>query len=728
MYAAASTQRSTAVVGPTRAGVASTQRSAAATAEAPNRWCPATNKPIVTSCQTGNTVNTPPRFPAVSRGGYCPPLQVEVRSGSPVSFVRESTAEACGFEIVIDEFGYDDYVEVDQPFELPPGIVGLSCFMLIHDGYELCFDGFVIDDDSFDTMAHTDVDILAGASFMESNDVAVRPSRHRIMFGDRLVYPYSVSGSTPSLNDTGETETESVPAKAETATECERSAPVTACAYCEIVFEWECTETTVYGGCEIATVYECCETFTEYECSNMVTECERSATVMVYEGCETVMENECLKTLTDCAHNVVVEFQCHDDELVGNHNLETAAVCEHETDMCSAHLGKEYFGRDFTTDEPTGRSEFSGQLDQCLRGRLNGNPYFPAQVTSQVDCLSPAVCDIGYGTDSPGFVSAEQVLDCLWHGSGSLGVEYDSDVHHNGNTRPFSVPCNPKGILMSDNIVHLPSLSDVLATDHTSCAIPQCGIPEPSQQYTDSEDALSPDDGVTFHSTQTRTASDNDHTIGPDEASLTLPHTSTVRVILCPHTDVIPKVPLTHDCFCEIAGDAVLPVSDQVPAAASGTKPTDHPPCGHATESYGLRVQTEHLPVSSIDDHLHVTSADYDTLGLHFLLDGVGSAYFDMSLPWTLSPWTCGPRPPSFIAEGGPVPSPHDGASRPSHLLMTAICPSGVLRAPTLGVTDLATVDVTRPPVPRITGPPAPPVSTGLTVSPHPPMSPFTPG
>ena len=209
---------------------------------------------------------------------------------------------------------------------------------------------------------------------------------------------------------------------------------------------------------------------------------------------------------------------------------------------------------------------------------------------------------------------------------------------------------------------------------------------------------------------------------------LTLPHTSTDRVILCPHTDAIPKVTLTHDCLCEIAGDAVLGVSDQVPADASGTKPTDHPPCGHATEFYGLRVQTDHLPVSSVDDHLSLTSADDDTLGLHLLLGDVGSAYFDMSLPWTPPHWTCGPHPSAFFVEGGPVPSPHDGALRPSHLLMTAICPSSVLRTPTLGVTDLATVDVTRPPVPRITGPPAPPVSTGLTVSPHPPMSPFTPG
>ena len=114
---AASTKRCTAAAEPTRAGVASTQRSAASTAETPKRWCPATNEPIVTSCRTGNT---PPRFPAVSRGGYSPPLLVELRSGSPISLVRESTTEACGFEIVIDEFGYDDYVEVDQPFDIPP--------------------------------------------------------------------------------------------------------------------------------------------------------------------------------------------------------------------------------------------------------------------------------------------------------------------------------------------------------------------------------------------------------------------------------------------------------------------------------------------------------------------------------------------------------------------------------------------------------------------------------
>ena len=705
---AASTKRCTAAAEPTRAGVASTQRSAAAAAEAPNRWCPATNEPIVTSGQIGNIT---PCFPAVSRGDYSRPLQVEVRSGSPINLVRESIAEACGFEIVIDSFGYDDYVEVDQPFDLPSGIVGLSCFTLIHDGYELWFDGFVIEDDIYDVM-DVHVGILAGAPFMEDNDVAVRPSRHRIMFGDHLVFTYS--GST-GLREMSETESAPAIAKAKTVTECEHSAPSTVCAYSEIAPVWECTETVVYEGCEIATVCERCETVTEYECSNMVTECERSATVMVYEGCETVMENECLKTLTDCAHNVEAEFQCL--ELVISHIPETATECEHETGTDSAHLEieTEFLGRDPTHDTSSVGSVLSGQFGECRRERLRCDSYSPAPVTSQVDRSSPAVCDVSYGSGCFS-TEPEQVLDCLCirHGSDFLGVEYDSDRHYNHNTRFFSVPCNPKGIPMSDRIVHLPILCDVLAADHTSCAISQCGFPEPFQQYTDIEDAVSPDDE----------GHPDDLTIGPDEETLILPRATTDRVILRPCTSAISRVTLTHDCLCGFDGDAVL--SDQIPADASETDPTDHPPCGQSCTDPSLH--TTHLLVSSVDDHLPLTSADDDTLGLHLLLGDGGSAYFDMSLPWTPPPWTCGPRPPSFIAEGGPVPSPHDGALRPSHLLTTAICPSGVFRAPTLGVTDLATVDVTRPPVPRITGPSAPPDTTGLTMSPHRPMSPFTPG
>ena len=44
------------------------------------------------------------------------------------NLIKESTAEAFGFEIVVDDFGYNDYIDADESFVLPPDIVGLTCF------------------------------------------------------------------------------------------------------------------------------------------------------------------------------------------------------------------------------------------------------------------------------------------------------------------------------------------------------------------------------------------------------------------------------------------------------------------------------------------------------------------------------------------------------------------------------------------------------------------------
>ena len=111
--------------------------------------------------------------------------------------MKQSIVEACGFEVVIDDFGYDDCVEVGQPFDLPPGIIGLSCFTMIHDGYELWFDGFVIDDDIYNIMDAVHVDMFAGASFLEHNGITVKPSRHQIMFGDHILCSPTVGRLLP---------------------------------------------------------------------------------------------------------------------------------------------------------------------------------------------------------------------------------------------------------------------------------------------------------------------------------------------------------------------------------------------------------------------------------------------------------------------------------------------------------------------------------------------------
>ena len=86
----------------------------------------------------------------------------------------------------------DDYVDVDQSFVLPSGIVGLTSFTLFHNGCELFFDGFVVEDTFIaNDDTNVPVGVIAGAPFMEQNDVSVRPSQHRITFGDSHVFTYA---------------------------------------------------------------------------------------------------------------------------------------------------------------------------------------------------------------------------------------------------------------------------------------------------------------------------------------------------------------------------------------------------------------------------------------------------------------------------------------------------------------------------------------------------------
>ena len=250
--------------------------------------------------------------------------------------------------------------------------------------------------------------------------------------------------------------------------------------------------------------------------------------------------------------------------------------------MDSAHLEMEAecftCSRDLPIGQPTGRSGLSSQLGEYHQEHIRDDTYFPAPVTGHVDHLSPVRWDISYGSVCSS-TEPEQVLDCLCirHGSGSLSVEYDSGPLHNCNTSPFPVHCNPKDIPESDRIVCLSSLCAVSHPDCASCRIPPSDLPEAksSLQCMDDEEALSPDEGVPFHSIQTRPASDDDHTIRPDEETLILQHTATDQVTLRPRS-TIPRATLTHGRLCSFACGGVP--SDRIPADASGIVPTDHPP------------------------------------------------------------------------------------------------------------------------------------------------------
>ena len=228
---------------------------------------------------------------------------------------------------------------------------------------------------------------------------------------------------------------------------------------------------------------------------------------------------------------------------------------------------------------------------------------------------------------------------------------------------------------------------------------------------------------------------DHPHDTGDRTAPHSMPHDPDADVQMLP-TAFKERVPLEP------------PV--QSPAEDTVTSPTDQPPAEDTSESsHGAIHLAVHAPSAmsiaqvtgqmldyNIDDaHQQTLLADIDTFGLHLHLDDAGPAYRDTSPAYrdtsptrNPSPWTCGPRPPSFCTVQEvppPVPMrelqvPPTGSRPPSALRTFRLLPRFFA--------NLASVDVNHPPVPWTTYPSAPPDSTGPAAPPHPPMSPLIPG
>ena len=115
-------------------------------------------------------------------------MRVEICSGFPINLVKQSTAEALGLDIVVDDFGYDDYIDAPQSFVFP--LVGWSCFTLFHKvkGYKLWFDGFVIEDDVGLGMD----DMYPGRSSLHGAERRFRQTLQapHYTFGDGKVFTY----------------------------------------------------------------------------------------------------------------------------------------------------------------------------------------------------------------------------------------------------------------------------------------------------------------------------------------------------------------------------------------------------------------------------------------------------------------------------------------------------------------------------------------------------------
>ena len=91
--------------------------------------------------------------------------------------------------------------------------------------------------------------------------------------------------------------------------------------------------------------------------------------------------------------------------------------------------------------------------------------------------------------------------------------------------------------------------------------------------------------------------------------------------------------------------------------------PDPQPPSFHADESSAadnLPSETDYmLIICVVDDRCQLTPyANHDNPGLHPFWDDAGQACCDLSPTWIPSPWTCGPRPPSFVSEGCPLAPP----------------------------------------------------------------------
>ena len=770
----ASTQRcALTVAGPAPASAASIQRCAVAPAETPKRGCPAGNEPI----QTHQSRKASPCFPASVKGTYDSVLQVEIRSGSAFNLVRESTAEVFGLEIVVDDFGYDDYVDANQSFALPPGIVGLSCFTLVHHGSELWFDGFVVDDTVLDNL-HVD-DVVAGAPFMEQNDVSVRPSKRTIQFGDDYLFTYDTSTVAASASDcdthcmaygmSAHSDRENASGiERDRKTVCDRvddaieREPKTVCDCADDTSECEFTSKSVHDHdndnieCELTTVcdrggdIDCAfgqrdaYTETSYETEPVYDDCVlgwsdsypdcseviASSTVDGYQG-ECLgqdVERDCDSPVSNQSYTVALSLIVEDDVVDDTVRLPTehSSGCP-RTELSSGHPPTELSSGHPPTELSSGHPPTELSSGHPPTELSSGCPWTELSSDHALHTERSSGCPPIGGSSGlapterssgPRFTEASPVADSTTHEHHRIRAS-QSEGHINVSVPPTCVGCHGNNIYPV-NVYDMPrqEIDPVLIQQRPSAPY--------ANALSGSDEGALPFicDTTCSSSHQYQMTSDRqpkDRITRPDSEPLDHPHSTAGRIVLQPvHRDACHDL----DVACasqhvlartgaqgnhHVTGDHVSGQTDRHPIIDARREPSD------STSIFMAALTTS-------DDLWPTSNADDDTTRLHPPLDDDGPAYCDTSPTWTQPPWTCGPRPPSFLVVGGPSPCPQERAPR------AAIRDTPDVRAPTQVVADLAIVDVTHPPVPWITNPSAPPDSTGLAVPPHPPMTPLTPG
>ena len=720
-------------------GTASKQRRAPAAAEAPKRWCPVAGDPIATRSR-----NETPCFPAFVNECDCI-LQVEVRSGCTINMVSESTAEELGLEIVIDEFGYEDYIDSAQVFPISQsGIIGLSCFTMIHNDCQLWFDGFVVADD---VLKNSHMNVVAGAPFMEQNDVCIRPSKHIITFGDYgVVFSYgnpSVIRHDVPLGMGGTVAPEGV---SECAHEPESETVNDVDKPAQLEGERETTSDDAIDGKPAPECGVCDPIPIMHTVKSRVDEND-------HDDCAHNRSNVCTHSETEWC---VLRTDHRDNVSSDVCATEFALEIEGEETSCSCIESAEF---------PPETEIVDGQSDPKKRVGFDVNPHsatltehsvsFPGVVCNSschpggyLHCFDPPVLEL-----SP--VCGTTTVDC----------------QYNSNTNPYEgdvTICVPP--ISSARIVNVCPV-DVLAERHQGLkpVVVAYGPSASSASVSSgSDEGAHPfSNGATCTSYMSPRHSippvnhHHNHVAGPAGETRDHPHDTDDQT--APHR--MPHDPDSDVQMLPTAFKERVPLEPPVqsPAEDTVTSPTDQPPAEdtsepshsaihlsvHAPSAKSIAQVTGQMLGYNIDDAYQQTLlADIDTFGLHLQLDDAGPAYRDTSPTyldtgpayrdtspayrdtrpaWNPSPWTCGPRPPSVCTAGGPFPRPHERAPCAVSRIKPPERTSDIQASPNV-VGDLASVDVNHPPVPWTKYPSAPPDFTGPAAPPHPPMSPLIPG
>ncbi|CAC5396256.1 unnamed protein product [Mytilus coruscus] len=110
-------------------------------------------------------------------------------TGAEVSMIKASSADYIGVT-----FKKSNHSALQADGVTPLNIVGECHFTLSRDGIELQLEALVVND--------LDVDILAGIPFMSSNDIAIFPSKHKIVIRDKVTVSDGSSNEELNLSNT----------------------------------------------------------------------------------------------------------------------------------------------------------------------------------------------------------------------------------------------------------------------------------------------------------------------------------------------------------------------------------------------------------------------------------------------------------------------------------------------------------------------------------------------